>query len=101
MEEDNVLRHLLELEAEAAGLVDGAQAEADKRLSEGEKENRARYDQRYGVEAAKLDAELEQQLAQVRADYQKQIDAYHAEFDSMSVNTSNFNKLAGQLLFRK
>jgi hypothetical protein len=101
MEEDNVLRHLLEVEAEAAGLVDGAQAEADKRISEGEKENRARYDQRYGVEAAKLDAELEQQLALVRVDYQKQIDAYHMELDAMSVNPSGFNTLAGQLLFRK
>jgi hypothetical protein len=101
MEEDNVLQHLLEVEAEAAGLVDGAQAEADKRLSEGEKENRARYDQRYGVEAGKLDAELEQHLALVRADYQKQLDAYHVELDAISVNVSGFNKLAGQLLFGK
>jgi hypothetical protein len=100
MEEDSVLRHLLEVEAEAAGLVDGAQAEADKRLSEGEKESRARYDQRYGVEAAQLDAELAQQLALVRADYQQQLDAYHIELDAISVNVSGFNQLAGQLLFR-
>jgi F0F1-type ATP synthase membrane subunit b/b' len=43
LEEDkDVLQHLLHLEAEASALVDDAQAEADRRVSEGEKQNRAK-----------------------------------------------------------
>jgi vacuolar-type H+-ATPase subunit H len=100
MDEDGVLRHLLEVEAEATALVDSAQAEADKRLSDGEKLNRERYDQRYGKEVAEFDADYQKQIDAVQADYQKQIDAYRAELDAMPVDNGRFMELAGRLLLK-
>ncbi|MDR1398605.1 MAG: hypothetical protein LBJ41_01600 [Treponema sp.] len=100
MDETDVLRHLLEVEAEAAALVDSAQAEADRRLADGEKLNREHYDQCYAKEVAELDANYQKQLDAVKADYQKQLDAYRAELDAMSVNNSRFMELAGHLLLK-
>ncbi|MDR2418121.1 MAG: hypothetical protein LBD79_03605 [Treponema sp.] len=100
MDETDVLRHLLEVEAEAAALVDSAQEEADRRLAEGEKLNREYYDQRYAKEVAELDADYQKQLDTVKADYQKQLDTYRAELDAMPVNNSRFMELAGHLLLK-
>jgi vacuolar-type H+-ATPase subunit H len=100
MDETKVLRHLLEVEAMAEALVDSAQAEADRRLADGEKLNREHYDQRYAKEVAELDADYQKQLDAVKADYQKQLDAYQTELDTMPVDNSRFMELAGHLLFK-
>lgn len=100
MDETDVLRHLLEVEAAAAALVDSAQAEANRRLADGEKLNREHYDQRYAEEVARLDVDYQKQLDAVKVDYQKQLDAYRAELDAMPVDNSRFMELAGHLLLK-
>jgi vacuolar-type H+-ATPase subunit H len=100
MEETSVLRHLLEVEADAVALVDSAQAEADKRIADGEKLNREHYDQRYAEEVGKLEMEYQKQLDAVKMDYQKQLDAYRAELDAIPVDNGRFTELAGYLLFK-
>jgi F0F1-type ATP synthase membrane subunit b/b' len=93
-----VLGHLLQIEAEAAALVDDAQAEADRRIAEGERQNRARYDEQYGREAAELEQGYDKEVAAVKADYQHQIDGYRKSLDAITVNRDRFSALMDALL---
>jgi 4-alpha-glucanotransferase len=97
----NVLRHLLDLETKAAALVDDAQAEADRRVAEGEKLSRARYDEVYSAEVAALEAAYTAEIAAVKADYQQQLDAYREGLKAMPSDQAAFSALAEQFLIRE
>jgi regulator of protease activity HflC (stomatin/prohibitin superfamily) len=97
--EQNILQHLLQVESEAAALVDDAQAEADRRLAEGEKQNRQRYDDGYSREVAELDARFEGEIQAVKEDYRRQLETYRESLDRMTVNTTKFSSLVASLLF--
>jgi regulator of protease activity HflC (stomatin/prohibitin superfamily) len=97
--EQGVLRHLLDVEAQASSLVEEAQVEADRRVAEGEKENRARYDERYGLLAAKLNGEYEAAALAVQEDYARQLDAYSSGLSAMPVYRAAFSALAETLFF--
>jgi len=99
MDEQDVLQHLLDLENRAATLVNDAQAEADRRLAEGEKENRAHYDEVYSAEVAELEASYNQNLAAVKKDYSSQLDTYLEGIKSISLDKAAFSSLAEKLLF--
>jgi vacuolar-type H+-ATPase subunit H len=90
MDEQDVLRHLLELEAEASTLVNDAQAEADRRLAEGENQNRRLYDEQYNRETGRLEARYGEKIAGVKEEYKKQLDFYRTGLDSLPVNTEAF-----------
>jgi hypothetical protein len=95
----DVLRRLLKVEAEAAVLVDDAQAEADRRVAEGEKASRARYDERYNQESARLDGEYAAAVLAIKEKYQQQLDAYRESLDAMPVRKDAFCALVERLLF--
>ncbi|MDR3173889.1 MAG: hypothetical protein LBU19_06550 [Treponema sp.] len=94
----NILGHLLKIEADAAAMVDDAQAEADRRVAESEKQNRARYDEVYGKEALELDGRFEEELSRIHADYQAQLEAYRRSLDSIPVDQGRFSALMDDLL---
>ncbi|MDR0553912.1 MAG: hypothetical protein LBG76_03815 [Treponema sp.] len=98
MDEQDVLRHLLEVEASAAALVRDAQAEADRRLTENEKICRTAYEERYGQEAAALNARFEEQVARSRADYDAQLDTYRQRLNAIPVDTGSFCRLLDRFL---
>jgi hypothetical protein len=98
-EEGSVLQHLLEIESEAAALVDNAQAEADRRLKESEEQNRIRYEQEYRRLAEQLDGERRERLAAVRAEYDAGLDAYRAGLDTTPLHADDFSRLTFALLF--
>jgi regulator of protease activity HflC (stomatin/prohibitin superfamily) len=100
MDEQDVLRHLLEVEAEASALVDNAQAEADRRIAEGEKQNRLLYDERYSRETVRLEAQWGEKIAQVKADYKKQLDSYRNSLDATPVHTEDFIRIVENFLKR-
>jgi vacuolar-type H+-ATPase subunit H len=97
-EDKDILHHLLHLEAEASALVDGAQAEADRRVSEGENRNRIRHDEVYAAEVAKLEASYNGEINAVREDYKKQLDSYRNSLTSMPLDHAAFSALAGKFL---
>jgi vacuolar-type H+-ATPase subunit H len=94
----NVLGHLLKIEAEAASLVDDAQAEADRRIAEAEKQNRARYDQAYTKQAAELETAFEGEVARIRGDYQDRLDQYRKSLDAIPVDQGLFSARMDELL---
>jgi regulator of protease activity HflC (stomatin/prohibitin superfamily) len=95
----DVLRRLLKVESEAAALVDEAQAEADRRIAEGEKESRSRYEARYGREAERLDGDYAKTILAIKEQYQNQLDAYRESLNAMPVRKDVFFALAEGLLF--
>jgi F0F1-type ATP synthase membrane subunit b/b' len=99
MDEHEVLQQLLNLESKAAGLVNDAQAEADRRIAEGEKQNRAHYDSIYSAEVAGLEASYTENIARVRQDYSTQLEEYLESLKAISLDRASFASLAEKLLF--
>ncbi|MDR1128377.1 MAG: hypothetical protein LBL20_03615 [Treponema sp.] len=91
--DQDILRHLLDVEADAQSLVDDAQAEADRRIAETEKQNRARYEEQYTREAALLDSRYETALKAVTEEYGKQLDEYRLGLDKYEPNYAGFCRL--------
>ena len=99
MDEHEVLQHLLNLESKAAGLVTDAQAEADRRIAEGEKQNRARYDSIYSAEVAGLEDSYLQNITRVKQDYSTQLEEYLESLKAIPLDRASFVSLAEKLLF--
>jgi F0F1-type ATP synthase membrane subunit b/b' len=88
----DTLHHLLEVEAAAEALVNDAQADADRLISDGEKRNRARYEERCTACAAELDAEYEREIAHIHEESQQQLDGYRADLKALRGDTDAFNR---------
>jgi hypothetical protein len=91
--DQDVLRHLLDIEADAQSLVDDAQAEADRRRAEMEKQNRARYEERYTREAAFLDSRYESEIGAIRDDYNRRLDEYRLSLEDRKPDYAEFCRL--------
>ena len=100
-DDSNILQHLLRLETEASSLVDDAQAEADRRLVEAEKEQRLIFEQSYSAEVEKLQAVFINKTAEVRNNYKRQLDAYREELKASPADRAAFSKLARCLLLEE
>jgi vacuolar-type H+-ATPase subunit H len=98
MNEQPVLQHLLQLETEAAALVDDAQAESDRRLAEGEKRNRKRYDERYSQEMASIDEEYTKKRSEVEVVHQQELERYRESLNALPVYMDRFFALVASLL---
>jgi regulator of protease activity HflC (stomatin/prohibitin superfamily) len=95
-----LLEHLLKIEAEAAALVDGAQAEVDHRVSEAERQNRARYEERYSREAAALEAAFRREIEGTKDYYKEELDAYRESLNSIKMDRGRFSALMTAFLTR-
>ena len=98
MDDHDVLQHLLNLDTEAAALVDDAQTEADQRITSGEKQNRLRYDEIYAREVEALELSFTRDIAEIKEDYRRQLDLYRENLITMPLNTKAFSSLAEKLL---
>jgi hypothetical protein len=91
--DQDILRHLLDVETDAQALVDDAQAEADRRTAEMEKQNRARYEERYTREAAILDSRYESEIGAIKDEYNRQLDEYRLGLDDRKPDYAEFCRL--------
>jgi len=89
MDDKNILQHLLDLEKQAAALVDEAQAEADRRMSEGEKKYRIRCDEFYTRELEALEKSYAENNTAVKESYQKQLEEYRESLKTQAANPAN------------
>jgi F0F1-type ATP synthase membrane subunit b/b' len=96
--DENVLGHLLKIEADASALVDDAQAEADRRVAEAEKQSRSRYDEEYSRRAAELDAAYSGEINQIKADYRNRIEEYRKSLEALSADQGRFSTLLDKFL---
>jgi vacuolar-type H+-ATPase subunit H len=98
MDNNEVLDHLLKIEAEAAALVNDAQAEADNRITEAEKQNRAAYDKRFVEENQRLEKGFLQSKELAREQFRKELETYKEKISSVHVNNDRFSSLLDSLV---
>ena len=98
MDDHEILQQLLSLEKEASLLVYEAQAEADRRITEGENQNRLRYDECYAAEVDSLEEDYTKNLAALKEKYRQQLDTYRESLKTQPVNMEAFSALAKKLL---
>jgi vacuolar-type H+-ATPase subunit H len=98
MDNNEVLDHLLKIESEAAALVKDAQAEADNRVTEAEKKNRAAFDKRYLEESQRLEQGFLQSKELAKQQYQKELETYKEKISSVKVNNDRFSNLLDSLV---
>ena len=97
MDEKKILQHLLDLEKQAAALVTDAQEEAEQKMSEGEKESRARSEELCAREHEALEKVYIANNTALKENYRKQLDGYREE-SIYKVNREAFFSLAGKYL---
>jgi hypothetical protein len=97
-ESGNVLEHLLRIEAEASALVDDAQAEADKRIAEGEKRNRILYEEAFSKEASAMAAAYENEIGGIRERYEKQLAVYRESLTAITADRDRFMSMVDSFL---
>ena len=100
MDDREVIQYLMKLEKEANTLVDDAQAEADRKVSEGEKQLRVRYEEVYTREIESLEIHYNQKIAAVKKDYRQQLEAYRENLKAQPINIKAFSTLAENLLVK-
>jgi vacuolar-type H+-ATPase subunit H len=101
MDDSGILQHLLEIEGKAATLVDGAQAEADRRIKEAEEQNRLAFDEAYQKLTVELEEEYKKSIDAVKAEYEKNLDEYRAGLENMPKNQEEFSALLRSFLADK
>ena len=98
MDHEEVLGHLIQIETEANALVTDAQAEADRRIIESEKQNRAAYEQRYHVEVEALEAKFQKEKEITNEQYKKELERYREGLSGVAINKDGFLTLFDSLI---
>jgi vacuolar-type H+-ATPase subunit H len=93
MDNDKTLEHLLKIEAEAAALVNDAQAEADRRIHENDEKSRSAFEERYRVEAELRESSLKKEKDKLKKQYQQSIDDYREEISGINADMERFSAL--------
>lgn len=101
MDEQDILQHLLGIEADASALVNDAQAEADRRTGENERRNRSVFEEWYSRESREFEDRHTKEIGAVQADYEKQLAAFRESLDSMEIHKDDFSRLVKTLFFRE
>lgn len=91
---DQTLRQLLEVEKEAASVVEEARAKADAMIAEADREERSSYNDRYKGAVAALDKERDAALAKLKADHDDELADYRKNLDAQALNVDAFNSIA-------
>ncbi|MDR0639347.1 MAG: hypothetical protein LBG27_10705 [Spirochaetaceae bacterium] len=91
---DQTLRQLLEVEKEAASIVEDAQTKANAMIAEADREARLSYNDRYKDAVSALDKEREKALAKLDADYGDKLARYRKGLDAQALNVDAFNSIA-------
>lgn len=101
MEDQKILQHLLKVEEKASGLVNDAQAEADRRIARGDAAFRAAYEERIAKESEALEKLYKKETEEARLEYEKQVQSCREEFGSLAVNGGEFAGFLESCLFLK
>jgi len=98
MGNENTLDHLIKIEAEAAALVEDAQAEADKRIHDNEEKSRLLFDELFKMEMEMREAFLKKEIEKTKVQYQLTLDEYKKEISGVSVDEKHFIALFNEFL---
>lgn len=93
------INRLLEVEKQAAALIEDAMTEADKILSEAH----VKYNEQYKSQTEKLTEKLTQEynssLEEIKKNHQKEIEDFKSDLEKKELNKADFDALLNKLLF--
>ncbi len=96
MAETNVeldtIKHLLDIEKEAATLIDEAKIEADKRILQAKSEYNEKYKSEYDSLTKKMEAECNQAVENINKKYSDELENFKNSLEEKTLNTQEFNK---------
>lgn len=95
----DAINHLLEIEKDAAILIDDAKVEAEKRISDAKSQYNAKYKAEYEKIVSDLDSNYQSSLKDISEEYNKEISAYKTQLEERKQNESDFSALLDKLLF--
>jgi len=94
----NTLEHLLEIEAEAAALVDESRKEADRRIRENDDKNRVSYDKQLKLESQNQQNSFEKEKEKIKCQYQNALNDFREEISRIRADEEGFSALLNQYL---
>ena len=97
-EEINVIKHLLAVEKESAGLIDDAVKEAEARTTQARNKANTLFKQKYDQIAAELQKEYEQTIENKKSEHLTQMNQFEAQLQSRARNYEAFNKTLDGIL---
>ena len=98
MDNNEVIGHLLKIESDASALVVEAQAEAEKRILEAEKQNHAAFEERYSRESKRLENEFLEVKEKAQQQYQAELETCRKKTAEINSDTNKFSALLDKLV---
>ena len=95
----DAINHLLEIERDAAILIDDAKVEAEKRVSDAKSQYNAKYKAQYEKIVSELDTKYQSSVDDISEKYNKEINAYKTQLEEKDQNEGAFSSLLDKLLF--
>ena len=95
----DAINHLLEIEKDAAILIDDAKIEADKRINEAKGQYNAKYKEQYDKIVSELDSKYHSSMDDISEKYNKEINAYKTQLEEKKQDETEFSSLLDKLLF--
>ena len=94
----NTLDNLLQIETQAAALVNDAQAEADRRIHESETKNHTAYEECFRAKVQKLETLLKEEKEKTKKRYQDELDDYRKKISTVDADYERFSVLLNEYL---
>ena len=101
MDEQAVLHHLIEVEKNAAQIVDNAKKQTAAAIAENDRSCRAEFETALANNYAALEAAYKQTLAEIDGAYQEKLAAQRALLEQKPPNEEKFRTVLHEYLFSK
>jgi regulator of protease activity HflC (stomatin/prohibitin superfamily) len=101
MDEQQTLAHLLEVEKNAAGIVEEAQTEANRLINENERDCRAVYERSFAQRLTEIEADFNRKIKESDAAYQIKLEEYKQSLAAIVPDKEAFFALAEKYLFEE
>lgn len=93
----DIINHLLEVEKNAAVLIDNAKQEAETKKNQATATFNAEYKRRYDELMAKVTSDYEASLQSIKENHQKELEDYKASLTEKTINKNTFNEVLDKL----
>ena len=93
------IQHLLEIEKQAASLIDSAKIEADQFVSQAHAEYNAAYKEKVEVLSKELDADFQKRHDEILEKYKDEVESYKSSYSAKPQNKEALFSLLDKLLF--
>lgn len=98
--EVNVISHLLEVESQASALIDDAQIESNKRITQAKTKADELFYNKYRETVENLEKEYNQKVQGYEAEHNAEIESYKNKITSSAKDVNAFNSFLNSTLLK-